>query len=64
MFLGIVHLAKSTEQVLLCLADVSLSRTVHQCQLFSRGHEQILPETQLLKLNTRNVNIVLYVGID
>lgn len=64
MFLRIVHLAKSTEQALLCLAAVSLSRTVHQCQLFSKDHEQILPEPQLLKLNTENVNTVLCVGID
>lgn len=42
MFVRIVHLANSREQVFLCLADVSLSRILNQCQLFTKG--KILPE--------------------
>lgn len=38
MFLRIAHLASSTEQILLCLADISLSRMLNHCQLFSKGH--------------------------
>lgn len=38
MFLRIAHLASSTEQILLCLADISLSRILNHCQLFSKGH--------------------------